>query len=162
MAQVYWTSSLFGYSLRQAELRFALEKAAGEAESTLSEYVTKLGVEEVLLLSSGMSLEARQAIEEQVAQLFGDPQELWQRLQSVLGPVLGSDNDLHRLRQAMKDGQVEAAPVTVSQLRHLALEGLAFGFLLGNAEARTERGLTAAPELGRLGRELRPGGNGWH
>ncbi|CAK9060139.1 unnamed protein product [Durusdinium trenchii] len=90
-----------------------------EAESTLSEYVTKLGVEEaqldqwavspiVLLLSSGMSLEARQAIEEQVAQLFGDPQELWQRLQSVLGPVLGSDNDLHRLRQAMKDGQAMA------------------------------------------------------
>eukprot|EP00435_Cladocopium_sp_Y103_P044922 s1282_g12.t1 len=31
-------------------------------------------------------------------------------------------------------GWVEATPVTVAQLRHLALEGIAFGFLLGEAE----------------------------
>ena len=138
LAQVYWTSCLFGLSLRQAEVRFALEKAADrEVDSSLSDYVTKLGGEEVLL--SSVSLETRQAIEDQVAQLYGDPHDLWRRLHSVLGPVSGSEEDLHRLRQAMKDGQVEVSPVTVSQLRHLALEGIAFGFLLSKAEAqRTE------------------------
>lgn len=134
LAQVYWTSSIFGFSLRQAELRFALEKSVGEVDGSLSDYVTKLGTEEVSLLSSGMSLETHQAIEDQVAQLYGDPFELWQRLQAVLGPVTGSEADLQRLRQSMRDGQVEATPVTVAQLRHLALEGIAFGFLLGEAE----------------------------
>lgn len=131
LAQVYWTSSIFGFSLRQAELRFALEKSVGEVDGSLSDYVTKLGSEEVSLLSSGMSLETHQAIEDQVAQLYGDPFELWQRLQAVLGPVTGSEADLQRLRQSMRDGQVEATPVTVAQLRHLSLEGIAFGFLLG-------------------------------
>lgn len=98
LAQVYWTSSIFGFSLRQAELRFALEKSVGEVDGSLSDYVTKLGSEEVSLLSSGMSLETHQAIEDQVAQLYGDPFELWQRLQAVLGPVTGSEADLQRLR----------------------------------------------------------------
>eukprot|EP00434_Breviolum_minutum_P019506 symbB.v1.2.017205.t1/scaffold1336.1/size124716/3 len=76
-------------------------------DSSLSDYVTKLGGEEVLL--SSVSLETRQAIEDQVAQLYGDPHDLWRRLHSVLGPVSGSEEDLHRLRQAMKDGQVPSS-----------------------------------------------------
>lgn len=137
LAQVYWNSSIFGFSLRQAELRFALEKSVGEVDGSLSDYVTKLGSEEVSLLSSGMSLETHQAIADQVAQLYGDPFELWQRLQAVLGPVTASEADLQRLRQSMRDGQVEATPVAVAQLRHLALEGIAFGFLLGAEGGRS-------------------------
>jgi len=141
LVRVYWNSSIFGFSLRQAELRFALEKSVGEVDGSLSDYVTKLGSEEVSLLSSGMSLETHQAIADQVmievAQLYGDPFELWQRLQAVLGPVTASEADLQRLRQSMRDGQVEATPVAVAQLRHLALEGIAFGFLLGAEGGRS-------------------------
>eukprot|EP00435_Cladocopium_sp_Y103_P008011 s4466_g2.t1 len=82
-----------------------LRDFAVEVDGSLSDYVTKLGTEEVSLLSSGMSLETHQAIEDQVAQLYGDPFELWQRLQAVLGPVTGSEADLQRLRQSMRDGQ---------------------------------------------------------
>ena len=60
--------------------------------------------DEVLL--SGMSIEAKQAIETQahdetvkaprlqVAKLLGDPNELWRKVQAVLGHELGSDLQL--------------------------------------------------------------------
>ncbi|CAE7734120.1 Armc2, partial [Symbiodinium pilosum] len=135
VSQVYSMSAFFGYALQQAELRYSLEKAAGDAEAaTLSDYVTKLDSKEVNLLSGGMSLEAQQAIKHQVAGLCGELDELWQELMSALSPQSGSEEELSKLRQAIANGEVESVPVSVSRLRHIALEGIAFGFLLSRAE----------------------------
>jgi len=144
VGQVYGMSALFGYAVRQAELRFGLERAAGVdgKASTLSQYVTSLDSQEVLLLSSGMSLESQHAIEQQVTELFGDPETLWQRLVDAVRPTSGSKEELTRLRQAVADGKVESASVTVASLRHLALEGVAFGFLLSKAEDGASQVLT--------------------
>ncbi|CAJ1345729.1 unnamed protein product [Effrenium voratum] len=78
----------------------------GAAGKSLSDYVTSLGPEEALLLSSSLSLEAQKAIETQITRLFGEPHELWERLQE-LGTV--GSQDLERLRCAITEGKASCA-----------------------------------------------------
>lgn len=144
VSQVYSMSANFGYALRQAELRYGLEKATGDAKApSLSDYVSSLDSQEALLLSAGMSLEAQQAVKQQVTGLSGDsPDELWQGLIDAVGPALDSDEELTRLRQAIANGEVESVPISIALLRRIALEGVAFGFLLSRAEANSSQVLT--------------------
>ncbi|CAE7777936.1 unnamed protein product [Symbiodinium sp. CCMP2592] len=144
VSQVYSMSAIFGYALRQAELRYGLEKATGDAKAaTLSDYVSSLDSQEALLLSAGMSLEAQQAVKQQVTGLCGDSQEeLWRGLIDAVGPALDSDEELGRLRQAIANGEVESVPISIALLRRIALEGVAFGFLLSRAEADSSQDLT--------------------
>lgn len=144
VGQVYWTSALFGYSLRSAELRYGLERAARlgqEASSgeealpkTLGDYVSRLGPQEALLLGASMPAESQQILERKVSTLFGDLGELWQGLDDAIGPLLGTPGAEPVLRQAISSGEVESAQVTIADLRRITLEGIAFGFLLGQAE----------------------------
>jgi len=145
VGQVYWTSALFGYSLRSVEQRYSLERAArlGQEASageealpkTLGDYVSHLGPQEALLLGASMPTESQQILERKVSTLFGDLGELWQGLDDAIGPLLGSPGAEPMLRQAIASGEVESALVTIADLRRITLEGVAFGFLLGQAES---------------------------
>eukprot|EP00930_Biecheleria_cincta_P010122 TRINITY_DN112074_c0_g1_i1.p1 TRINITY_DN112074_c0_g1~~TRINITY_DN112074_c0_g1_i1.p1 ORF type:complete len:434 (+),score=59.53 TRINITY_DN112074_c0_g1_i1:97-1398(+) len=144
VGQVYWTSALFGYSLRSAEQRYSLERAArlGQEASSgeetlpknLGDYVSRLGPQEALLLGASMPSEAQQILERKVSTLFGDLGELWQGLDDAIGPLLGSPGAEPMLRQAIASGEIESALITIADLRRITLEGVAFGFLLGQAE----------------------------
>eukprot|EP00931_Biecheleriopsis_adriatica_P108602 TRINITY_DN82938_c0_g1_i1.p1 TRINITY_DN82938_c0_g1~~TRINITY_DN82938_c0_g1_i1.p1 ORF type:complete len:435 (-),score=91.60 TRINITY_DN82938_c0_g1_i1:86-1369(-) len=144
VGQVYWMSALFGYRLQSAERRYSLERAATLGTSdevlpkSLGDYISAMGPQEALALSSNMSLEAQRALERRVSELCGDLAELWNRLLEAVGPLLGSGTAERALRQAIGDGEVESARVSVADLRRVALEGVAFGFLLGKAEAKAD------------------------
>lgn len=127
VGQVYVISALFGYYLRRADSRFQLDKLAGsvkEEPNALARYAADFGIDQAWCSAAIASREAEETLEAQVAMLFGD----FTQLQKEAG--LRS-----RLEDAVATGQVASLRVTIDGLRRLALEGCAFGHLLGEAEA---------------------------
>jgi len=159
--QVYAISSLFGYSLRRADARYQLEKMAGaagaqrEETGSLAEYVATFGPEEARQMATIASLEAEQVLERQFSAVFGDIVELQQELLRALdlpleaGPEGSVDQSLihERLREAVASGEVASVRLTVSELRRLALEGCAFGLILGASEAEADSACELTPGL---------------
>jgi hypothetical protein len=179
IGQVYSMSILFGYSLRQVDTRYRLEKrvratsaaaaseanegvAAGhaaverlspsqmlsgeEAPKSMKEYVASLGQQDHHHLLRMVSREAEAVMERQVSQLFGDLPSLTTELVQALGPEASTrKEEVARLQQAIVNGEVQSVTLTVSDLRRLALEGAAFGFLLGDAESHAASIVDLAP-----------------
>lgn len=173
--QVYAVSALFGYALRRADHRFRLERlatggaAAAGAATSLGEYVAAFGPEEAREVATIASQEAQFALERRVSALFGDlgehREDVVRALEAPLPPgagatAVGAERSRRRrkgrdevakekLRQAIETGAVASARVTVGDLRRLALEGCAFGRLLGDAEAQVDSSCELTPGTGR-------------
>lgn len=165
VGQVYWLSSLFGYSLRRADMRFRLERVVATGHDatsiaipkTLRDYVSGFGISEALLVASDMSSEAQMAIESQVFSLFGDLHSLRDRILGALDSLLGFvpiDEASAALREAILHGEVESTTITVAGLRRVALEGVAYGFLLGNAETEVDSSFELTPASAAQGIDL--------
>lgn len=138
VGEVYSMSALFGYSLRRAVLRYRLDRLAGgpgAAGRTLQDYVSAFGAIEMEQVVGAVSQEAQAVLDHRIFALFGDLGQLSAEVQAVMGAWPPEEAGEARLSQAIELGEVESVRVTVDDLRRLVLEGVAFGFLLGKAEA---------------------------
>jgi hypothetical protein len=175
VGQAYSMSALFGYSLRQVDARYRLEEALagggraraeeeaprdaitdllsqltnGGAPKSMKEYVSSFGPQDHQHMLKMLSLEAEAVLDRQVSRLFGDlpglTDELLQALGPAASPLATRQEQIAQLRRALVDGEVQSVTLTVGDLRRLALEGAAFGFLLGDAEARAASVLDLSP-----------------
>merc|ERR1712136_638114 len=133
--QVYLLSLSFGYYLRRAEARFQLDKLAGgvwdesadevSRTTSLKEYISAFGPQDVQSLWSVSSLEAQMAMKEQISSLFGDLAALKVKLMTALGEVNTPD------------------------LRRLVLEAVAFGSLLNDAERQFDSVYELTPAVAK-------------
>jgi len=165
VAYLYGMSSLFGYGLRGADLRFQLERRLagafdvpsdlatslpGASSRSLREYIAGFGPDEALQATAINSLEAEAVLHKRVSGLFGDLRHLERGLIKVLGPALslGGEGAAARLCEAIQNGEVTSVSLTVSDMRRLALEGAAFGFLVRDAEAQVDSTYELTPSSG--------------
>jgi hypothetical protein len=157
VARTYAEFCLHGYSLRNTNKRFRLEKLMGNAgvlgkpesghgtpsstedksdgiaTQSLKHYIASLGPEVLQRMSLVSSAEARRAMELQVTALFGDLrvlQEKYERFSKGSSPEEHNRN----LGQAIEDGEVESLRLTTEDLARLMLEAAAYGALLNDAE----------------------------
>jgi len=135
VGHIYGLSSLFGYSLRRAVMRYQLDViTVGPvlAGQSLKEYIAAFGPAEMRLAASVASREAQAVLDERVLALFGDLGPLWDELQGATAALPQGET---ALTEAIERGEVDSIRITVGDLRQLVLESTAYGFLLGNAEA---------------------------
>lgn len=153
-ARTYSEFCVVGYSLRSANRRFQLHKimgnvvAQGELDSenranafaengrtthSLKHYMSSIGPDELDRMSKIDSVEARSALELQVAALFGDLSALTDEYHNALR-VGTQEGHHHDLGQAIEDGEVQSIRLTTEDLARLMLEAAAFGALLNDAE----------------------------
>jgi len=145
--QVYGMSSMLGYSLRNFDDRFQLERLAagwGKGRSklpgkipfakTLQDYIATFGPAEARRMTSLASMEARMAMELQVSALFGPLNVLQEKLKTAVGEVTSLEDANRKLKQAINDDKVESIRITVDDLTRLVLEAVAYGALLRDAE----------------------------
>lgn len=184
--QVYAMSSLFGYSLRNADQRFQLEKLAGNFGAwgtdpsgdpdvppnimkdggtpgkTLKQYIADFGPMEVQRMLSVASVEARTAMELQVSALFGDLRVLKDKFVNALGQVNSPEEAGKKLAEAIEDNTVESLRITSEDLTRLVLEAVAYGTLLNDAEKQVNSiyELTPVTSKPQPGQFLGPGDSG--
>merc|ERR1740121_1252300 len=148
LLQVYAISAMFGYYLRQMDARYQLEKLVGaasgdasgpvEEDRTLKEYISTFGEEEMKRMTNIASVEARMALEAQVAALFGDLRVLKEKFAAAIGPVFSEEEASERATKAIQSGEVEVLRLESSDLQRLVLESVAFVPLLSDAEKQVE------------------------
>jgi len=175
-SQAYVVSALLGFYLRRVDLRYQLEKMVGSFEAVRSQlpsiadeghdgtrsrmaatmdggalgrYIASFGHAEMQQTTVPASREAQRALELQVFGLFGDVYDLKHAQQTALSGASNQEEAAEQLRLAVATGKVPAVDMTVSGLRRLVLEGVAFGSLLSAAEKQVSEVY-----------ELRPGSDG--
>jgi hypothetical protein len=153
VARSYSEFSVIGYSLRNANRRFQLDKMMesvgvqgeqdraadtfaedGRITKSLKQYISSLEPDELERMSIVNSVEARMALELQVAGLFGDLSILTDKYQIALSKVKSEADHHNKLGQAIENGEVESIRLTTGDLARLMLEAAAFGALLNDAE----------------------------
>jgi hypothetical protein len=157
--QVYAMSALFGYSLRNFDKRFQLEKMAGSfgawgepdpgsaqtsfqqdtnSGQSLKDYISSFGPEVLQNMISVSSIEARKAMELQVSSLFGDLGVLKEKFVTALGTVSSQQEFASKLADAIQSNEVETMRITSEDMTRLVLEAVAFGTLLNDSEKQVE------------------------
>jgi len=150
VGQLYGLSLHFGYSLRQAEMRYRLDHLAGAPEAahrSLKEYMASFSHAEMQLAGSVASQEAEALLDGRMVALFGDLEQLWEDFQMAIAE---SSFGGASVSEAIQRGEVESIRVTVGGLRQIVLEGTAYGFLLGVAEADVDSAYELTPTPSRL------------
>lgn len=156
-SQVYGMSALLGYSLRNFDARFQLEKLAGtlgawgepykgagpnpfaEDDGTiqsLSNYISSFGPEECKRLAQIASVEAQMAVELQISALFGNLHMLQNELKNAVGTVTDVQDATRKLQQAVDTNKVRSVRITSDDLTRLVLEAVAYGALLRDSEKK--------------------------
>lgn len=143
LGQVYALSAWFGYSLQRAESRHQLERQFRDelrdgSANSLRAYIASLSPEEAQRALSLSSVEAQTAMTSQVSRIFGDLDALKKEMMQTMREASDEEEAREMLRNAIFTGQVQCVHLTVSDLRHLALEALAFGYLLRASEAKVD------------------------
>mmetsp|Transcript_34738 Transcript_34738/g.92756 ORF Transcript_34738/g.92756 Transcript_34738/m.92756 type:complete len:410 (-) Transcript_34738:118-1347(-) len=157
--QVYLLSLSFGYYLRRAEARFQLDKLAGgvwdesadefSGTTSLKEYISAFGPQDVQSLWSVSSLEAQMAMKEQISSLFGDLAALKVKLMTALGEVNTPEEAATKLETLITNKEVEYIRITTHDLRRLVLEAVAFGSLLNDAERQFDSVYELTPAVAK-------------
>jgi hypothetical protein len=160
-SQVYVISCLFGYSLRNADQRFQLEKLAGSmgaghgantleedknSAQSLMKYISLFGPEDMQRILSISSVQARSVMELQVGALFGNLSVLKAKFAKALEEIFSSEQSHKSLMQAFKDNEVESISMTHDDLTRLVLEAVAFGSLLNDAEKQIHNVYELTPQ----------------
>jgi len=157
--QVYLLSLSFGYYLRRAEARFQLDKLAGgvwdesadevSRTTSLKEYISAFGPQDVQSLWSVSSLEAQMAMKEQISSLFGDLAALKVKLMTALGEVNTPEEAATKLETLISNKEVEYIRINTHDLRRLVLEAVAFGSLLNDAERQFDSVYELTPAVAK-------------
>jgi hypothetical protein len=158
---VYASSAQFGYSLRRMELRYRLDRLAGNpqaASRSFKEYVDSCSTNTLQQMMSGASAEAEAVLQQRVDGLFGSLRELSEEIHDALGPLPADEDAVAQLRAGIETGTVTSVRLTVGDLRRLALEGTAFGFQLGTSEAEVDSLYELQPDVGSSGMSQLLGG----
>lgn len=154
--QVYGMSAMLGYSLRNFDQRYQLEKLTKDfggwgkrgavfsganpfakdrkAAQSLEEYIASFSPAEARRMTSLASMEVRMAMELQVTALFGSLSALQKNLKNAVGNVTSLEEANRKLQQAIDDDKVETIRITVDDLTRIVLEAVAYGALLRDAE----------------------------
>merc|ERR1719235_2624079 len=171
-------SALLGYSLRNFDARFQVEKlmynagAWGHGESLnewddedpteknpfakdsraaerMENYISSFGPEEARRMTSVASVEARMAMEMHISSLFGDLSKLQEEVQSAVGVVSSVQEANLKLMQAVAGHKVKTLRITSDDLTRLVLEAMAYGALLRDAENHVSSTYELTPYLPR-------------
>jgi len=115
---------------------------------SLADYIGAIEVRD-LADTMLMSQEAASVIQDYIHSLLGDFSEMMRQIQATIwrapSPPRTTEDMRQRLVQALVDGHLASVVVSPADLRRLALEAVAFGSFLRDAEAAVE--LTAAEPL---------------
>eukprot|EP00747_Dinoflagellata_sp_TGD_P169285 gnl/TRDRNA2_/TRDRNA2_197879_c0_seq1.p1 gnl/TRDRNA2_/TRDRNA2_197879_c0~~gnl/TRDRNA2_/TRDRNA2_197879_c0_seq1.p1 ORF type:complete len:483 (+),score=88.88 gnl/TRDRNA2_/TRDRNA2_197879_c0_seq1:48-1451(+) len=148
--QVYAASAMFGYSLRNFDRRFQLEKLTKDSFGAwlqtlglpgvgpLKRYISSVGPEVQPGMISISSLEAYHAMESHITSLFGEHYVLEEKFANALGTVTSEQDLASKLAEAVKANKVEAVRITSDDMTRLVLEAVAFGTLLNDAEQQVD------------------------
>eukprot|EP00747_Dinoflagellata_sp_TGD_P197867 gnl/TRDRNA2_/TRDRNA2_69790_c0_seq1.p1 gnl/TRDRNA2_/TRDRNA2_69790_c0~~gnl/TRDRNA2_/TRDRNA2_69790_c0_seq1.p1 ORF type:complete len:486 (+),score=102.32 gnl/TRDRNA2_/TRDRNA2_69790_c0_seq1:66-1460(+) len=143
-AGIYARSAVFGYSLRNFDRRFQLEKMArnfgapGGPMKSLLEYMSSFGVETVQDVTSIPSMESRNAMELHVAALFGDHGVLKEQFVNALDSAASQEELEVKLAEAISANKVHSIRITNEDMTRMILEAVAFGTLLNDAEKQVD------------------------
>jgi len=158
--QVYAISAMFGYYLRQVDARYQLEKLAGslgsaiggdedgdkpdlgagdeEGAQMLKSYISSFGEAEMKRMTNIASVEARMALEAQVAALFGDLRVLKEKMMNAVGMALTEEEANEKVMKAIENKEVESLRMSSQDLQRIVLEAVAFGSMLSDSEKQVD------------------------
>jgi len=148
--QIYSSSMAFGYALRRADARYQLDRVTGSLKGvdSLRNYIASLQPEEAQQMKTVISEEAGAVLDWQAFMMFGNFQHLRERFQESFKVVSDGIEPIAALQEAIQVGSVESIRISIGDLRRLALEGTAFGLLLGSSEAEIDTVYQLTPSKG--------------